>query len=369
MAGIILNPSSGSHAITKIECGSSSPYVGGTVDLAQFVFLQEFDGGDNNLSAVSGISNINTLLKLKILGENTVDFVSSDLPPNLQNLDIRGSNTVGGSVNGLPQFLKSIFLTGQTVISGTVADMPSTLEGITIHGSNTISGNLDGMNCPLLTYLNIEGLHTIAGNTDSLPSGLTYFNLSAGSDNETTGSVESLPATLVTYINGTNAVVVGNIGGLPFTLETFSLGGQNTTSGNIANLPSGLKSFTNNGQNTTTGNLKDMPGGIVTYVNRGKNTATGYYDGTVTGAGQRSWAPNMRLFIVQPFTMGMTQQELVTLLIDLSLTSWDPSYAGKTVQIDGPNNPTVNLTTYSSAATAIANLQSKGVEVLVNTTT
>lgn len=368
MAGIILNPSSGSHAITKIECGSSSPYAGGTVDLLQFAFLQEFDGGDNNLSAVTGMGGISTLLKMEIQGANTVGFNVSELPANLQNLDIRGSNTVGGVLANLPSALKTILLTGQTSIGGNISNMPSGMLYINITGINTIGGNINQMNCPSCTYFNIDGQHVIGGTINNLPPLLTFFSLSVGLNNQTTGDISNLPVTLKTYSNGTKNNVTGNIGSLPFSLEFFSMSGANTTSGDIANLPAGIKYFSNGGQNTTTGNLQDLPAGITFYSNRGRNTATGYYDGTITGAGQKSWAPNMRFFTVLPLTIGMTQQELVTLLIDLSLTSWDPNYLGKKVQIDGPNNPTVDLTAYSSAATAIANLQSKGVEVLVNTT-
>ena len=369
MAGIILNPSSGTHSIIKIDCGSSSPFLGGTVNLQPFVFLQDFEGGDNNLSEVTGFSALNSLLNFKITGSNTVDFQSSEFPPNLQNIDIRGSNTIGGLLSELPSTLKSILLTGSTFIGGNISGMPSGIQYINITGNNKIVGNLNEMNCPVCAYFNIAGTHAIAGTIDNLPPNLTYFSLSNTPNNQTTGSIANLPNTLKTYSNGTNGNVTGDVADLPSSLEFFSMSGANTTTGDIGDLPSTIKYFSNGGQNTTTGSLKDLPAGITFYSNRGRNTATGYYDGTVTGAGQRAWAQNMRFFTVLPFTLGMTQQELVTLLIDLSLTSWDPSFSGKKVQIDGPNNPTVNLTSYPSAQTAITNLQNKGVQVLVNTTT
>ncbi len=339
------------------------------MNLAQFLFLQDFEGGNNNLSSVTGISALNSLLNFKITGENTVEFPTSDFPVNLQNIDIRGSTKVFGPLSELPTTLKSILVSGQTGIGGPISDMPNNLQYINITGSNKIFGNLNEMNCPFCTYFNIAGTHTIAGTINNLPPNLTYFSLAVANNNQTTGDIGSLPASLKTYSNGTKANVTGDIGDLPPLLEFFSMSGANTTSGDIGDLPSTILYFSNGGQNTTTGNLKDLPAGIRFYSNRGRNTATDYYDGTVTGAGQRAWAQNMQFFTVLPLSLGMTEQELVTLLIDLSLTSWDPSFSGKRVQIDGPNNPTVNLTTYSSAATAITNLQNKGVQVLVNTTT
>ena len=370
MAGITLNPSDGSHKITKINCGSSSPYLGGTVNLAQFAFLQEFDGGDNNLSAVTGMENLSTLLTFKIQGANTVDFNVDLLTNSLQNLDVRGSNTIKGALADLPTSLKSILLTGQTSIGQSIQFMPSGVLYVNITGQNKIGGSLNLMNCPACTYFNIAGTHTIGGTIDNLPPGLTYFSLSSGNGgtgNTTTGSINNLPATLKTYSNGTVGNVTGNIANLPSGLEFFSMSGANTTTGDIADLPSTIKYFSNGGQNTTFGNLQDLPSGITFYSNRGRNTATGYYDGTVTGAGQKSWASNMQFFVIQPLSLGMTAGELTTLLIDLSLTSWDTSFSGKQVKVDGANNPTISLSAYPAAQTAIQNLQNKGVTVLVNT--
>lgn len=374
MAGIILNPSEGSHKITKIECGSSSPYLGGSVNLSQFIFLQEFDGGDNNLLSVTGTNGLTNLIKFQIKGANTVDLNVSSLPANLIDFNVEGNNLVNGTVGNLPTSLKSILLLGQNALSGNIEDFPSGLLYINVTGQNSIGGQLDMLNCPLCKYINIAGKNTIGGTINNLPPTLEYLFISGGlngSGNTTTGDIGNLPPTLKTYRNGTSGNVSGNLINLPDGLEIFSMSvnNTNTTTGDINDLPSSLVFYNNGGNNSTFGNLRNLPPGIRYYSNTGRNTATEYYDGTVTGAGQKSWAPNMQFFTVLPFTLGMTQQELVTLLIDLSLTSWDSSFSGKKVQINGPNNPTVNLTLYPSAQTAITNLQSKGVQVLVNTTT
>ena len=414
MADITINISTGSHSVLKIDCGSSSPKVGGEVDLSQFIFLREFNGGDNNLSSVTGLNSSNTLSRIEIPGENTVGFNLSDLPLSLEYLDIQGANTVtgdigdlptileflritgnttvGGSVGSLPSAINHIEIRGNNTISGNIADLPSSASYVQISGNNEISGNLNEVNCPNCLHLSIEGNdHALEGNINNLPPLLTYLNISSGNTSilstrgNVGGDIQNLPSTLNTYINETIGAVTGTLATLPPTLEVFEMtsgstrppGEGNLVSGNIVDLPSTLKRFDLRARNTTTGNLFDLPPGITHYGNSGFNTANRYYDGTVTGTGLRQWAPNMRLFLMFPAAPSITPRmpvgELVTLLIDLSLTSWDatedPSDPSlPLIQVSGASNPTINLTTYPSALAAILSLRAQGVTVLVNTT-
>lgn len=412
MSEITINISSGSHFVTKIDCGSSSPYVGGAVDLSQFIFLTEFNGGDNDLSSLEGISAIPTLSKIEITGENTVGFNLSELSAPLSYLDIQGSNTIAGNVGDLPTSLQFLRITGDTTVSGSVGSFPAGINHIEIEGNNTISGNIAGIpssasyvqiggnneisgnfndvNCPNCLHLSIRGNdHTLQGNTDNLPPVITYVSISTGKTSSlgirgnVGGDTQNIPNTVTTYINNTEGVVVGDLGSLPTSLEVLEIDGGSTRStttgniisGNISVLPRTLKHFELRGRNTTTGNLFDLPPGITHYANSGFNTANRYYDGTVTGTGLRQWAPNMSFFLMFPSapfdTPLMPVGEFVTLLIDLSLTSWveDPSDpSSPLIQVSGASNPVINLTTYPEALAAILSLRAQGVTVLVRTT-
>ena len=412
MSEITINISSGSHFVTKIDCGSSSPYVGGTVDLSQFIFLTEFNGGDNNLSSLEGISAIPTLSKIQITGENTVGFNLSELSAPLEYLDVQGSNTITGNIVDLPASLKFLRITGDTTVSGDVGDVPTGIDHFEIEGNNEISGNITGLPvevahvqiggnneisgnlneifCPNCSYLSIGGNdHTLQGTTDNLPPVITYVSISSGKTSSlgirgnVGGDTQNIPNTVKTYINNTEGVVTGGLGSLPTILEVLEINGgstRSTTTGNIISgdisvLPSTLKYFDLSGRNTTTGNLFNLPTGITHYANSGFNTANRYYDGTVTGTGLRQWAPNMSYFLMFPAAPSSTPLmpvgEFVTLLIDLSLTSWveDPSDpSSPLIQVSGASNPVINLTTYPAALAAILSLRAQGVTVLVRTT-
>jgi hypothetical protein len=234
-------------------------------------------------------------------------------------------------------------------------------------------------------HLSIEGNdHALQGTIDNLPPLLTYLNISSGNTSvlspqaDVSGDIQNLPSTLKTYINNTDGEVTGDLANLPPTLETFEMrggstrppGSGNIVSGNIADLPDTLKRFDLGGQNTTTGNLFDLPPGITHCRIRAFSTANRYYDGTVTGTGLRQWAPNMSFFLMLPLTPPIPVGELVTLLIDLSLTSWveDPfDQSSPLIQVTG-NNPVINVTTYPAALAAILSLRAQGVTVLVRTT-
>jgi hypothetical protein len=240
-------------------------------------------------------------------------------------------------------------------------------------------------------HLSIGGNdHALQGTIDNLPPLLTYLNISSGNTSvlspqaDVSGDIQNLPSTIKTYINNTTGDVTGSLLTLPSGIEVFEMGAGSTrppgsgniVSGNIIDLPRTLRSVDLGGVNTITGNLFDLPPGITRYRCRGFNTANRYYDGTVTGTGLRQWAPNMSLFVMFPaapfITPRMPVEELVTLLIDFSLTSWaeDPSDPSRSplIQVSGASNPTINLTTYPSALAAILSLRAQGVTVLVNTT-
>jgi hypothetical protein len=224
----------------------------------------------------------------------------------------------------------------------------SALEIFSVLGDNTLNINLSSL--PVnLSVLDIRGQNEIVGNIEDLPNNLGLYNVFGS--NKTTGDIKDLPGFLITYRN------LGN----------------NTSFGNIKDLPSGLLFYDNEGLNTTTGSLSTLPTNIRYFKNLGNNTIDSYYDGTGgNGYGKRVWASNMRYIEVIPtLLLGQPRipvSHLVTLLVDLTSTTWSGE---RTIKLDGPNNPVINLTTYPDAGTAIATLTGAplNVNVQVNLTT
>ena len=92
----------GPDSITSITCLSSSPKLKGTIRLNTFTNLTAFDGGDNNLEAVTGFSSLTALKRFKIAEGNTVSFDISSLPVNLEYFNVGLGNTTTGNLCALP---------------------------------------------------------------------------------------------------------------------------------------------------------------------------------------------------------------------------------------------------------------------------
>jgi len=155
---------------------------------------------------------------------------------------------------------------------GTLKNYFTNLSSVNFSGSNTTFGSIASLPAGLVTYIN-TGLNTTSGSIASLPVGLVTYN-NTGS-NTTSGSIASLPAGLVTYINSGSNTTSGSIASLPVGLVTYNNAGLNTTSGSIALLPAGLVTFVNLGLNTTSGDISLLPANLQTYRNDALNTTTG----------------------------------------------------------------------------------------------
>ena len=233
---------------------------------------------------------------------------------------------------------------------GTLKNYFTNLSSVNFSGSNTTFGSIASLPAGLVTYIN-TGLNTTSGSIASLPVGLVTYN-NAGL-NTTSGSIALLPAGLVTFVNLGLNTTSGDISLLPANLQTYRNDALNTTTGDIALLPATLTFFRTDAIfSTIFGNLASIPSNITIYI-----TSSSQVDDYTSG---RIWANNQNT--VQSLTaigFGLTSTEVDNLLIDLSnVVNWT---GARLISIAGNN---AARTIASDAAVLI--LIGKGVTVITN---
>jgi len=81
------------YNITAIHCGTSSPQLGGTIDISAFANLTDFTCSENNVTAISGYEN-NINLRRFIVPGNQITSISKDMSL-LTNIEVQRNNITG----------------------------------------------------------------------------------------------------------------------------------------------------------------------------------------------------------------------------------------------------------------------------------
>jgi Leucine-rich repeat (LRR) protein len=151
MAGISLilqnNPT-----VTQINCGTTSPRLGGTISLSAFPNLQEFYCNNNDITAISGYENNSNLRVIQFFDNKVTGSISS-----LSNLTQLGS-----------------FFCGQNLLVGPIPSLNA-------------SPNLTDFRCEA---------NQLSGSIPTLPNTLAFFSCYL---NYLTGSIPSLPPNIVVF--------------------------------------------------------------------------------------------------------------------------------------------------------------------------
>jgi hypothetical protein len=122
MAGISLilqnNPT-----VTGINCGSSSPKLGGTVNLSAFPNLTQFICQNNDITSISGYENNANLQDIRL----TNNKISGSLPsftgtPNLR-VAVYNNNLYSGTIPNYNSQLRNFQCAANNNLSGTIPDL------------------------------------------------------------------------------------------------------------------------------------------------------------------------------------------------------------------------------------------------------
>jgi len=128
MATVInITPSAGNSAVTKIDCGDSSPKLGGTVDVSPFTNLEELTCNGNDITEITGFYD-NPNMRRVLASNNKLSGPIPDLTgmPILERYWVMVNEHTGGfpNINGLSQL--GVINVGQNNLTGTLpADLQS----------------------------------------------------------------------------------------------------------------------------------------------------------------------------------------------------------------------------------------------------
>ena len=177
---ITLRPQNGPESITAIDCGTSNPKLGGTVDLSQFPNLTSFRCDNNHITGITGVSGLNSLTTLSFLGNRITGSIPS-LPPNLINFDCSNTTSEPRTITGpLPTLPASIqrFACQNHNISGSIPPLPTGL--INFFGViNNLTGSIPDLSvCTQLVNFRCES-NQLSGPIPALPTSIISFDCSA----------------------------------------------------------------------------------------------------------------------------------------------------------------------------------------------
>jgi Leucine-rich repeat (LRR) protein len=275
-----------SASITAINCGTSSPKLGGTIDISDFPNLQQFICNNNDITAISGYENNANLTTIQFL-QNKVTGV---IPPlsglsNLQEFRC-GTNQLTGPIPSLSELSNLRFFgCGVNQLTGPI---PSLSELNNLRVFNCDTNQFTGPIPSLSGLSNLQEFRCFTNQlTGPIPSLSELSNLREFrcGTNQLTGPIPSLSglSNLQVFGCSINELTGFDGGSVSITLGNFQAQNNQLTSTAVnailaafvaANKTAGTRIINLGG----TGNAAPTGQGLVdkqTLLDRGWRTATG----------------------------------------------------------------------------------------------
>lgn len=219
MATVIsINPEDGPSAVTKIDCGTSSPKLSGTIDVSAFENLQEIRCRSNHITEITGYTD-NTNIQTIFVDDNKLSGSIPDITgmSSLQLINY-GKNQLTGSIPSLSNntVLRDFFCYSNQL----TGNIPSLSNNTVLEKFNCVDNNLTG-NIPSLSSNTVLEQFSCRRNqlsgyvAGSVPTSLLFFK--AEYNQLTATAVNAILADLVAAgttngtlnLGGTNAAPTG----------------------------------------------------------------------------------------------------------------------------------------------------------------
>lgn len=189
---ISIYPQYNSNQVTVINCGTSSPRLGGTIDISSYTNLREFRCNSNNITFFSGYYNNNNLRILQFF-DNKISGEMPSLSAMTSLVEILfHQNLFTGSIpslNGLTNL--ATFFCFANNFTGNIPELNNLPNFITLHcSSNILTGNIPSLSgAPNLINLYVNG-NKLTGPIPSLSNNTKLTRLFCGF-NLLTGDIPS----------------------------------------------------------------------------------------------------------------------------------------------------------------------------------
>ena len=344
---ISITPQFGNNTVTAIDCGTSVPKLGGTIDLSAYTNLTDFRCVGNNVTSISGYDSNSNLINF-YCGNNLIagnipvlsaltqlqifdcagNQLSGPIPvlsANKQLIEFRCNvNQLVGSIpslSGLENF--TVFTGDYNYLTGTIPALSSNRKLVEFRCNNQLGGTKITGSIPSLSGLSALEFFECQGNqlTGSIPSlsGSTLLKTFDCAGNQLSGPIPVLSACkqlIVFRING-NFNLTGTIPNLEgLSALTNFVGDYNQLTGNIPSLSSNTSLFEFRCNNQLGGTkITGFDGGII-------NRELGSFEAQSNQLTQTAVDAILSSFTTSPRTTG-------TKVINLQAgTNAAPSYTG-----------------------------------------
>jgi len=238
---ISLKPENGPQTITSINCGSSSPRLGGTINLASFPNLESFTCTSNDITSITGFNNLlglktvtvnnnkitgafpdlsnNTALTDFNCGDNLITGTLPSLASNVNLVTFACNRQIGGGPTSLGGQLPNLSLNTKLTsfncnnnrFSGSIPALPTSIR-VFAFSLNQFSGSIPNLD----TYPNLEIFDCNNNDFTGFTTGATVTNklgnFNASTNKLTTSAVNAILAAFVAA-NRTTGTRILNLGG------------------------------------------------------------------------------------------------------------------------------------------------------------
>jgi len=332
---ISITPQFGNNTVTQINCGTSSPKLGGTIDISAFPNLQEFRCNNNDITAISGYENNANLTIIQFFENKVTGSI-----PSLSSLNILAifncfQNQLTGSIPSLSGLSNLVFFScSQNQLTGPIPSL-SGLSNLQAFGcsQNQLTGSI-----PSLSSLNI----------------LATFNCS---QNQLTGPIPNLSAnTALQNFNCRSNLLTGSIPDLSNNtqLESFQCFTNQLTGfdgGSVSNTLGNFQAQNNQLTQTTVNTLLSTfdattrtTGTRILNLGGTGNSAPSYTGGVTTTSPGSNFSRVGTLVTANVTGHGHTTGDLVT-ITGITQTAFQGTFS---VTVTGPDQ--FQYTTVTSGA-------------------
>jgi hypothetical protein len=239
-SGISIFPRNGAD-LYKINCGTSSPKLGGTIDISPFPVLTDFTCVGNDITSFQGFANCTNLTTVT-LTENKITGGFNDIFPNLSNrLDLMRftvrNNLMTGTIPSLSALTNLVFFgCHANQLTGSIPSLSglNNLEDFRCY-YNYLTGSipsLSGLTNLKYFYCSDQlGTTKLTGPIPSLSTN-TALSIFSCQNNQLTGSIPSLSGldVLTTFYCYTNQLTGFAGGPVSNTLGDFAARNNQLTS-------------------------------------------------------------------------------------------------------------------------------------------
>lgn len=239
LTSISITPQFGDNTVTAINCGTSTPKLGGTVDITNYTNLQNLTCINNDITSLTG-ANANTALRYINVSNNVIGgpIFSNALATQLQYFNCKNNQQTGSIPSLTPFTILQTFDCSRNQLTSSIPSFnTNTLLRYFDCANNQITGSIPSLTNNTQLYYFACDSNQISGPMPSLNNN-AVLNVFTAASNQLSGPLPSLTNnTVLLSFSVQNNQLSGSIPSISNNTQLvyFFVGG-NSLSGNLPSL-------------------------------------------------------------------------------------------------------------------------------------